>query len=147
MRNTTRRILVTTLVAAGCAAAPVAAVADSGQSANAQSPLLRGVPGSSCVAGGVPGTDSGVVVVHENAVQNVTHIHLELRNGLPDTTYYVAIRCIEYVGTFTTNDQGFGVFNTDVPGLHPEAFITGIDSGPVANPDSDYRASGPLTQN
>ncbi len=139
-----RRTLISVLAAAVCGAIPAAvATASSGQDAdNGNAPLLTGT--THCT-NGVPGTDSGVVVVHTNVIQNDTRVHVTLRNGVPNSTYYVAIACQRFIGSLTTNSQGTGTANIDAPGVTTGSFYIdlGIGDGTPAG-TADYRIAGPF---
>jgi hypothetical protein len=97
-----------------------------------------------CISG-IPGTDSGVVVAHTNAVQNDTRVHVTLLDGVPNSTYYVAIACQRYIGTLTTNGQGTGTANIDAPGVTNGSFYVdlGIGDG-TQDGTTDYRIAGPF---
>lgn len=138
-----RKAAVAALAAVASISFSGVAVAASGQDAdNGNAPLLRGT--AHCV-NGVPGTDSGVVVAHTNVIQNDTRVHVTLRDGVPDSTYYVAIACRRYIGSLTTNDQGIGTANIDAPGVEAGPFYVdlGIGGGTVFN-TIDYRIAGPF---
>ena len=138
-----RKAVIGAFVAIACGSLSGVALADAGQDAdNGTAPLLHGTV--HCV-NGVPGTDSGIVVAHTNSVQNDTRVHVTLRSGVPDSTYYVAIACQRYIGTLTTNDQGNGAANVDAAGVTTGTFYIdlGIGDGSQAG-TADYRIAGPF---
>ena len=72
-----------------------------------------GLNPSTC--GTVPGKASGVVNVHLNAVQDRFTVNVAVHDALPTTTYVVDIRCQGKVGALTTNAQGTGTAQIDLP--------------------------------
>src|SRR5688500_11469885 len=69
-------------------------------------PLTHGTP-SPCATGENTGVKDGNVTVHENE-DGTVRVNLNIRNGVPNTTYQVAITCVDYIGTITTNKAGNG---------------------------------------
>lgn len=138
-----RRSVLTGVVAAGCLAVTGVAAANSGQDAdNGSAPLLHGT--THCISG-TAGTDSGVVVVHTNTLQNDTRVHVTLLGGLPNQTYYVAIACQGYIGSLTTNSQGNGAANIDAPGVTEGSFYVDLGVGDGSQSGTaDYRIAGPF---
>jgi hypothetical protein len=114
-----RILLAAVAVIAVGVAVPVAVAGNAGQNDfNGTAPLVHvglNVPDCSngTPAAAFPGTDSGVVNVHYNLVQNQFKVNLSVHDALPNTTYVLDIRCWVFgphseLGTLTTNSQGTG---------------------------------------
>src|SRR6478752_223787 len=73
---------------------------------------------------GTTPTDSGVVNVHYNLVQDRFMVNLSVHDALPNTTYVLDIRCWTFgpqneLGTLTTNSQGTGTAQIKLNGATP----------------------------
>jgi hypothetical protein len=109
-------VLVATLVLAGLSLIGVA-MASVGQDAdNGTAALVHEGP-NPATCGQTPGTDSGVVNVHSNVVQNRRRVNISLHDALPNTTYEVDIRCVSAIGFLTTNRRGTGTAHIDLAGF------------------------------
>jgi len=128
----------------------------SGSAFAAPSPVVAGVApllhGTTHCISGTPGTSSGLVEVETNALKNDTTVTVVLLNGIPDSTYYVAIACVEYIGSVKTNSQGNGVANVSTsgsvwttPGLSSGSFFVDFGIGNGGPSTEDYRIAGPFT--
>jgi hypothetical protein len=108
-------------------AVPITAGAD--QTSNSESPLIRGNPGFAgfCATGARVGPESGEVAVHRNPDGTVT-INIVIRNGTPNSTYQLAMTCIAFFGTLTTNSQGFAAGHFVVANA-PPAFTVDASNG------------------
>ena len=102
----------------------VPALSLAGQDNNGTASLVHvGLNPSACTT--VPGTDSGVVNAHLNAVQDRFGLNVSVHDALPNQTYVVDIRCQGQIGTLTTNGQGTGTAHID---------LTASTSGPATEP-------------
>src|SRR5262249_8545889 len=80
------------------------------------------------------GNNSGVVTAHFNAVQGRLKINVAVHDALPNTTYVVDIRCIGAIGSLTTNSQGTGTTQINLPEkTAPGSFFVDIAVPPVAS--------------
>ena|ERR1035437_551144 len=107
----------------GLALVAVPALSAAAQDENGTASLVH--VGLNPACGTVPGTDSGVVNVHLNAVQDLFKVNVSVHDALPNTTYVVDIRCQHQIGTLTTNGQGTGTAHVD---------LTASTSGPAPGP-------------
>jgi hypothetical protein len=97
-----------------------------------------------------PGTKSGQVNVHSSATLNRAQVNVSVRGALPGTTYAVDIRCVEQIGTLTTDDSGSGTahvtLSAALPGGSPffiDISVPGGGSG--AGGYGDTFIAGPFT--
>lgn len=72
-----------------------------------------GLNPSSC--GKVLGVESGTVNVHLNGVRDRFKVIISVSNALPNTTYVVDIRCVTAIGSLTSNSQGTGAAEFELP--------------------------------
>lgn len=139
-----KKTVVGGVVATLCVSLSAVAAANPGQGGgNGNAPLLHGTV--HCTPG-TPGTKSGVVVVHTSSKRNDTRVHVTLRRGMPNSTYYVAIACQRFIGSLTTNRRGNGTANIDAPGATSFPFFVdlGVGNGSPGG-TADYRIAGPFT--
>lgn len=68
---------------------------------------------SSC--GKVLGVESGTVNVHLNGARDQFKVIVSVSNALPNTTYVVDIRCVTAIGNLTSNSQGTGAAEFELP--------------------------------
>jgi hypothetical protein len=66
--------------------------------------------------GPVSGSKSGVIVVHFNGAQGRYRANVAVHDALPNTTYQVHIRCVDQIGTLSTNAQGVGTAQLEFSG-------------------------------
>lgn len=90
------------------------ALASSGNSAQTSDLLHVGANPSTCDAG-AGGPVQGFGQIQSRTTDGTVRINLQIRDGLPNTTYYVDIRCVGRIGTYTTNPAGNGHFMTTLP--------------------------------
>ncbi len=102
-------ILLPLLAALLLAAAPGLHPALAADADNANAPLFS-YPNNStttCASGGIAnGTDAGFVNFHR--VGNVVSFNVHLQGVQPNATFFVALACVNFVGTITTNSNGVG---------------------------------------
>jgi hypothetical protein len=126
---------------------------------NGTAPLVHvGLNPSECTAPfsntGTTPTDSGVVNVHYNTVQDRFMVNLSVHNAMPDTTYVLDIRCWTFgpqseLGTLTTNSQGTGTAQftlsnvTPNPGFYIDISVK--NGGGGAGSYGDTFIAGPFT--
>jgi hypothetical protein len=126
-----KRLILLALTAAVVAIGIAVPVALGANDYNGTAPLVHvGLNPSECTApfsntGTVP-TDSGVVNVHYNKVQNRFMVNLSVHNALPNTTYVLDVRCWQFgpqseLGTLTTNSAGTGTAHFTVSNVTPTA--------------------------
>jgi len=72
-----------------------------------------GLNPSSC--GKVLGVESGTVNVHLNGARDRFKVIVSVSNALPNTTYVVDIRCVTAIGSLTSNSQGAGAVEFELP--------------------------------
>lgn len=72
-----------------------------------------GLNPSSC--GKILGVESGTVNVHLNGARDRFKVIVSVSNALPNTTYDVDIRCVAVIGSLTSNSQGSGAAEFDLP--------------------------------
>jgi hypothetical protein len=120
-------------------ALPLVAGAATAESAQ-QAPLIHGTP-SDCAKGENPGVKDGNVVVTENQ-DGTVRVHVNIRNGLPNTTYQVAITCDRYIGTLTTNKAGNGAANIDAAAPADAVFGVDLANGQQGSPAGDSYVTG-----
>ena len=73
---------------------------------------------------GTTPTDSGVVNVHYNVVQDRFMVNLSVHDALPNQIYVLDVRCWTFgpqseIGTLTTNSQGTGTAQIKLNGATP----------------------------
>lgn len=90
------------------------ALASSGNSAQTGELLHVGANPSTCDAG-AGGPVQGFGQIQSQTQDGTVRVNLQIRNGLPNTTYFVDIRCVGRIGTYTTNPAGNGHFMTTLP--------------------------------
>ena len=126
---------------------------------NGTAPLVHIGPNVTACSNGTPaaafpGTDSGVVNVHYNKVQDRFMVNLSVHDALPNTTYVLDIRCWTFgpqseIGTLTTNSQGTGTAHLTLDGVTPvNPFYIDISvkgGGTGAYGYGDTFISGPFT--
>jgi hypothetical protein len=144
--NLKRTFLGACLIAA--VAAPASTVAAHGGMADNGTQALVHVGLNPGTCGTVPGSDSGVVNAHYNAVQASLAVNVSVHDALPSTKYVVDERCVGQIGTLTTNSQGTGTAHIDLPaGTAPGTFYIDI-SVPGGGPFGGYGdtfIAGPFT--
>lgn len=69
-------------------------------------------PGS---CGKVLGVESGTVNVHLSGARNRFKVIVSVSNALLNTTYMVDIRCVAAIGSLTSNSQGAGAAEFELP--------------------------------
>src|SRR5947209_5047941 len=108
-----KRLILLVLAIAVFALPVVPAFSSSGKAQNGTASLVHvGLNPSTCQA--ITGTDSGVVNVHLNAVQDQFGVNVSVHDALPNTTYVVDIRCQRQIGSLTTNSEGTGTAHIDM---------------------------------
>jgi hypothetical protein len=105
--------------------------------------LLHGTPGF-CAESGT-GAAGGHVVAHRNDARGTVTIHVQIRDAIPGSTYFVAVTCVEAIGEITMNRNGSGHDTFTVPSslvpsefrvdlsrvvTHDDTFFTGLISLP-----------------
>ena len=98
----------------------------------------------------MPGTDSGVTVVHSNIQQNSSEVNVSVHGALPHTNYVVDVRCVGQIGTLMTNGQGTGTAHITLPSALSGTFyidISVLGGGGGAGGYGDTFIAGPYTLN
>ena len=120
-------------------ALPLVAATATAQSTQ-QAPLIHGTP-STCAIGENQGVKDGNVVVTEKQ-DGTVRVHVNIRNGLPNTTYQVAITCERYIGTLVTNKAGNGAANIDTAAPAKDVFGVDLANGEPGAPAGDSYVTG-----
>ncbi|GAC1599130.1 MAG: hypothetical protein NVS3B21_25370 [Acidimicrobiales bacterium] len=96
----------------------------------------------------IPAPESGVVNVHYNLVQQDQRVNISVHDALPNTTYEVDNRCHNPIGFLTTNSDGTGTAQIDLPPVLHGIFYIDLSvpgGGTGAGGYGDTFIAGPFT--